>query len=69
MPARASLTLGGLPIGLAPGVTLKKSIQTGAPLTWSDMAIVRQRCDALQAGEGKYVQRKIDGVLVRSRSW
>jgi len=39
MPARDSLTLGGLPIGLAHGVKLKKPITAGALLTWSDVAI------------------------------
>ncbi|HVS27868.1 MAG TPA: SAF domain-containing protein [Burkholderiales bacterium] len=39
MPARDSLALGGLPIGLAHGVKLKKPIITGTPLTWSDVAI------------------------------
>lgn len=39
MPARDSLTLGRLPIGLAHGVKLKKSIREGAPLTWNDVAV------------------------------
>jgi predicted homoserine dehydrogenase-like protein len=39
MPARDSLALGGLPIGLAHGVKLKKSIRAAAPLTWSDVSV------------------------------
>ena len=38
MPARDSLALGGLPIGLAHGMKLKKSIRAGTPLTWNDVA-------------------------------
>ncbi|HSS46936.1 MAG TPA: SAF domain-containing protein [Burkholderiales bacterium] len=39
MPARDSLLLSGLPIGLAHGVKLKKAIAAGTPLTWSDVTI------------------------------
>jgi len=39
MPARDSLTLGGLPIGVAHGVKLKKSIGAGSPLTWNDVVV------------------------------
>jgi len=37
MPADASLKLGGLPIGLASGVTLKHPISEGAPVRWQDV--------------------------------
>ena len=39
MPARDSLLLSGLPIGLAHGVKLKKSIRAGTPLTWNDVGV------------------------------
>ena len=39
MPADASLKLGGLPIGLASGVTLKSAIPRGAPVRWQDVDI------------------------------
>ncbi len=37
MPAKASLELGGLPIGLASGVRLKQRILQGAPVRWQDV--------------------------------
>ncbi|HYA20182.1 MAG TPA: Gfo/Idh/MocA family oxidoreductase [Burkholderiales bacterium] len=37
MPARDSLELGCLPIGLAHGVKLKKSVRAGSPVTWNDV--------------------------------
>ena len=39
MPAAGSLALGGLPIGLAHGVTLKNPVALGAPLRWADVEI------------------------------
>ncbi len=39
MPAAASLELGGLPIGLASGVTLKQAVTQGAPIRWQDVDI------------------------------
>ncbi|MEM7430223.1 MAG: SAF domain-containing protein [Pseudomonadota bacterium] len=39
MPAKASLEYGGLPLGLAQGVTLKNDIAEGANLTWADVDI------------------------------
>lgn len=38
MPASASLASGGLPIGLAHGVTVKRSVSEGHMLSWSDVA-------------------------------
>lgn len=38
MPAAASLKLGGLPIGLAHGVTLKNAVRAGQPVSWADVA-------------------------------
>jgi predicted homoserine dehydrogenase-like protein len=38
MPAAASVALGGLPLGLAHGVTLKRAIAAGAPVRWDDVA-------------------------------
>ncbi len=37
MPAAESLSLGGLPIGLAHGVTLKTDIPEGHPVRWNDV--------------------------------
>ena len=37
MPATASLTMGGLPIGLAHNVKLKSDIPAYQPLKWQDI--------------------------------
>jgi predicted homoserine dehydrogenase-like protein len=37
MPATDSLAVGGLPIGLAHGVRLKRPVAQGAPVTWDDI--------------------------------
>jgi len=50
MPAAESLALGGLPIGLAHGVTLTRPVAAGAPVTWADVA--------LDAGEESYRARR-----------
>ena len=39
MPAQRSLEIGGLPLGLANAVTLKRDIAEGAQLTWADVAL------------------------------
>ncbi len=39
MPARESLTIGGLPIGLAHGVTLARDIPAGQPVRWCDVTL------------------------------
>ncbi len=39
MPAPESLRLGGLPIGLAHGATLRRAVPAAAPLTWQDVAM------------------------------
>ncbi|BBK44803.1 flagellar protein FlgA [Allostella vacuolata] len=39
MPAAASLAMGGLPLGLAHGVRLKRAIAAGEPVGWADVAI------------------------------
>ena len=38
MPARDSVTIGGLPLGLAHGVTLRRPIAAHAPVRWDDVA-------------------------------
>jgi predicted homoserine dehydrogenase-like protein len=38
MPARDSLLMGGLPLGLAHGVRLKRDIAAGAAVRWDDVA-------------------------------
>ena len=37
MPAADSLALGGLPLGLAHGVTLKRPVAAHAPVRWDDV--------------------------------
>ena len=37
MPAAASVALGGLPLGLAHGVTLKRAVAAHAPVRWDDV--------------------------------
>ena len=37
MPAEASLEIGGLPLGLASDVKLKRDIATGQALSWDDV--------------------------------
>ena len=39
MTARDSLALGGLPIGLAHGVTLKRDVAPGSPVCWQDVTL------------------------------
>ena len=39
MPAEQSLALGGLPIGLAHDVTLRRPIAAGQPVLWADVDI------------------------------
>jgi len=50
MPAAESLMLGGLPIGLAHGVTLTRPVAAGRPVTWADVA--------LDEGEESYRARR-----------
>jgi predicted homoserine dehydrogenase-like protein len=37
MPASASVALGGLPLGLAHGVKLKRKVAAHAPVRWDDV--------------------------------
>ena len=39
MPAADSLRVGGLPIGLAHHVKLRRAVKAGASLTWSDVVV------------------------------
>jgi predicted homoserine dehydrogenase-like protein len=39
MPAADSLRIGGLPIGLAHHVKLRRNVKAGASLAWSDVAV------------------------------
>lgn len=38
MPAADSLARGGLPLGLAHGIALTRTVKAGAPLSWNDVA-------------------------------
>ncbi|HSH43827.1 MAG TPA: SAF domain-containing protein [Arenicellales bacterium] len=48
LPAKISLQLGGLPIGLAQGVTLNRPVAAGESLRWSDVT-VEDESEALAA--------------------
>ncbi len=39
MPATDSLAVGGLPLGLAHHVTLKRRVRAGQPVRWTDVNI------------------------------
>ena len=39
MPARDSLAAGGLPIGLAHGLTLTRPVAAGTPVSWDDVSV------------------------------
>src|SRR5258708_5638945 len=39
LPARKSLELGGLPLGLAHGAKLVRAVRAGQTLTWPDVAL------------------------------
>ena len=39
MPAVDSLRVGGLPIGLAHHVKLRRAVKAGASLTWNDVVV------------------------------
>jgi predicted homoserine dehydrogenase-like protein len=39
MTASDSLSLGGLPLGLAHGIKLKRAVKSGEPIRWSDVHI------------------------------
>jgi predicted homoserine dehydrogenase-like protein len=39
MPAKASLAIGGLPIGLANHVTLRRDVLPGQSITWDDVRV------------------------------
>ena len=48
MTARDSLVLGGVPIGLADGMILKRDVAAGAPVCWQDVALP-EAFEALEA--------------------
>ena len=79
MPAADSLRLGGLPIGLAHGVTLRQPIRAGTPVRWDDVAVdetsevVRVRREMEAAfGAGAATERRAaagsDGICERQGS-
>src|SRR5438477_654437 len=68
LPAQKSLTLGGLPLGLAHGAKLVRSMKSGQSLTWADVVLdetlpalkVRREMEALfapQAAPGRAAVR------------
>jgi predicted homoserine dehydrogenase-like protein len=56
MPADKSLSLGGLPIGLAHGVKLVRPVAEGAPVTWTDVEIN-------ETGEAVRVRRDMERMF------
>ena len=56
MPARDSLAAGGLPLGLAHGVRLKKAVAAGTPLRWEDV-------DARRGNEAIAFRRQMEREL------
>jgi predicted homoserine dehydrogenase-like protein len=56
MPASTSIAIGGLPIGLAHGVTLKHDIATGQVVRWTDVA-------ADEAAEGVRLRREMEAAF------
>lgn len=56
MPAADSRALGGLPIGLAHGVTLKTDIAAGRPVRWTDVT-------ADEAREGVRLRREMEATF------
>ncbi|HLJ59739.1 MAG TPA: SAF domain-containing protein [bacterium] len=59
LPAAESLRVGGLPIGLADGVTLRRAVTSGAVVRWSDVVVdessepvrVRREMEAMFAAD------------------
>lgn len=50
MPAAASLAGGHLPIGLAHGIELTRSVEPDTPLTWDDVTVAEgEAADAVKA--------------------
>ncbi len=58
MPAAASLKMGGLPLGLAHNVTLKRDIAEGEQLSWADV-------DADETSEAVRVRREMEAAFGR----
>jgi predicted homoserine dehydrogenase-like protein len=60
MPARDSLAMGGLPIGLAHRLQLERPVKAGQPVRWTDVAVdagdqaitVRREMEAMFRGDG-----------------
>jgi len=56
MPAKASLAVGALPIGLAHGIKLVAPVKAGQPVRWADVAID-------QAHEAVRIRREMEGLF------
>jgi predicted homoserine dehydrogenase-like protein len=56
MPAQDSLRLGGLPIGLASHVTLRRPVKAGTPVLWADVV-------ADEASEAVRVRREMEAAF------
>ena len=48
MPAADSLACGGLPLGLAHGVAVKRAVAKGVTVTWSDVAAIDSEARAFR---------------------
>jgi predicted homoserine dehydrogenase-like protein len=56
MPATGSLRIGGLPIGLAHHVKLRRPVKAGACLTWSDVVVD-------ESSEAVRIRREMENTL------
>ena len=61
MPAAESLNLGGLPLGLASNIALKRDIALGEKLTWADVAID-------ETGQAVRIRREMEAAFAQPNS-
>jgi predicted homoserine dehydrogenase-like protein len=59
MPASASLARGGLPIGLAHGLRVKRAVAAGTTLTWEDV-------DSPEDAEAVRIRREMEAMFRRA---
>jgi predicted homoserine dehydrogenase-like protein len=64
MPAADSLRLGGLPIGLAHHLKLRRPVKAGAPLSWND--VIADEADAAVKFR-REMERRFGGVLAAAQ--
>jgi predicted homoserine dehydrogenase-like protein len=59
MPAKASLALGALPIGLAHGIKLRNTVPAGQAVTWADVELTEAKTNAI----GYRVRREMEALF------